>query len=354
MKTLIVGGNFGETPKESSVVHLLTAQMHGQTHVLNGGSFENIQNLDLSGYKLIIWMPNIENGYDKVYPKKDTGAILICSKVLRENRTEVDAISRIFQIHGNAVIAINSDSKPFTFNLIDTLGNSWVKTSNIQTLIQVIDEFVEWTLNSIRKGTKQIEAVDFDFSLYQEFVDINRQVADKFEVINSRFFGNCSTRCSKMFPTMKIDATHMVVSKRNVSKKRLTTDDLVLTRILEDGSIEYYGESKPSVDTPIQISLYRDFPNLNFMIHGHTYVEGGIFTENYFPCGDMREYNETRLHISTDFGVLNLVNHGFFMFSDTLEHLKEMVDKMVFNERNIGFENIKEISAGEQLFINNR
>jgi ribulose-5-phosphate 4-epimerase/fuculose-1-phosphate aldolase len=114
-----------------------------------------------------------------------------------------------------------------------------------------------------------------------------------------------------------------------------------LVRLLEDGSIEYYGESKPSVDTPIQISLYKDFPHVNYMIHGHTYVEGAEFTDNYFPCGDMREYYETRVLINQPFGVLNLVNHGFFMYADTLENLEEMVDKMVFMERNVGNETIK-------------
>lgn len=344
MATIIVGGNFGETPKASSVVNQIVKSIPYPVDVVNGGTFEDIESVDLSGYKLILWMPNIDNGYDKVYPKKDTGAILICSKVLRENRTEVDAITRIFQIHGNAVIAINSDTKPFTFNLIDALGNSWIKTTDIGELTKTIEDFVTWTSDSIRSRTRQLPAIDFDFTQYQEFVDINREVADKFEIINSRFFGNCSTRCSKMFPTYKVDATHMVVSKRNVSKKRLTTEDLVLTRIGEDGSIEYFGESKPSVDTPIQISLYRDFPNINYMIHGHTYVEGGIFTDNYFPCGDMREYHETKGLIKKDYGVLNLTNHGFFMFADTLENLRTMVDNMIFIERNVGFETIKKLN----------
>lgn len=254
--TIIIGGNFGEIPKASSVIEKLSKQLQCKT--INGGTIEELNNINLSGYKVIFWMPNISNEIEKHYPKKDVGSILICSKVLRDNRNEIDAVSRIFQVHGNAVIAINSDVTPFKFKLLDALGNCWVETSMLAILAGVIEKFVEWTNASIRKSTKQIDLVDFDFSQYERFVSLNRIVADKFEQVKGRYFGNCSTRCGLMFPSMKIDATHMIVSKRNVSKQRLGTDDLVLTRLLEDGSIEYFGNAKPSVDTPIQISLYRD------------------------------------------------------------------------------------------------
>lgn len=219
MKTIFVIGNFGVEPKESSVGKKLADLFDAD--IINGGSFEDIQNVNLTGYKLIFWMPNIDNGFDKVYPKKDTGSIMICSKVLREGRTEIDAISRIFQIHGNAVIAIKSDTKPFVFKLIDALGNAWVETSDLTQLHEAVNSLVEWTLGAIRKNTSNIGSIEYDFTPYQRFIDINRKVADKFEVVNGRFFGNCSTRCSKMFPTMKVDATHMIVSKRNVSVQRL-------------------------------------------------------------------------------------------------------------------------------------
>ncbi len=339
IKTILVGGNFGDTPKESSVIRKMAAFINNAT-VVNGGSFEDIKNIDLSGYSLIYWMPNIDNGYDKVYPKKDAGAVLICSKVLRENRTVVDAVTRIFQIGGNAVIAIESVGPFFRFSLIDALGNLWVNTSNLQTLTTSVTDLFFWTIGSIRQGTKHAGNVEFDFSYLQEFIDINRQVADKFEIINSRFFGNCSTRCSKMFPTARVDGTSMIVSKRNVSKKRLTTDDLVLTQMVGD-TIEYFGDSKPSVDTPIQIRLYQLFPEINYMIHGHTYVKGSSFTDNYCPCGDVREVEEVANLIKSDFGVVNLVNHGFFMFADTLENLRKMVDELEFVERLVGIEEVK-------------
>lgn len=39
---------------------------------------------------------------------------------MREGYTDIDAINRIFKMHGNAVIAIYNESNIFRFKLIDT------------------------------------------------------------------------------------------------------------------------------------------------------------------------------------------------------------------------------------------
>lgn len=352
MKTIVVGGNFGETPKESSIVKEIGRWL--ACDVVNGGTFEDIKDLSLKTYDLIIWMPNIDNSFEKVYPKKDIGAILICSKVSRGPDGELDAIARIFKMHGNSVILIESGVKPFIFKLIDALGNVWVDTSSIDNLMEGIEDFVGWTSWVERKRCVNVGLDEFDFSEHKEFVEVNKQLADKFEITNTRFFGNSSTRCTRLFPTMRKDQTHMIVSRRNVDKKRITTDDLVLTTFDMLDEIEgevsyygnwnvgYYGANKPSVDTPIQLRLYDLNPGINYMIHGHTYVKGAPYTESYYPCGDMRELSEIMdvLKNSEDDCVINLKNHGFLMIATTLEKLKEMADNLEFEERNVGFEKV--------------
>jgi len=340
-KTIIVGGNFGfglDTKKESSIVRKSSTFI--DCDVINGGTFEDLKNVNLSGYKLVIWMPNIDNGYNKVYPKKDIGSILIVSKVLREDRTEFDAITRIFKMHGNAVIAIDTSGSLHSFKLLDALGNVWVDTPNLETLCEGIITFMEWSSESIRKRCKKVDIVDF--SEYTEFMRLYKQVADKFESTNGRFFGNTSTRCMKMFPTMKIDETYMIVSRRNVDKKRITTDDLVLTTFGKNGDVEYFGDNKPSVDTPIQLALYSSFPGINYMIHGHSYIEDAPFTEDYYPCGDMRELAEIEKTIegSGNDSIINLKNHGFLIFASSLENLRLLINTIEFVERKVGFETV--------------
>lgn len=337
INSIIVGGDFKTTPKPSSVINKIAAFFDGT--VVNGGLPEDVQNIDISGKDLVIWAPNIDNEVDKHYPKKDVGSVLICSKVIREDRTDVDAIARIFKMNGNAVIAIYPGAT-FTFKLIDALGNVWYEGTDIPELCLAIINIYNWTKGSIRVRTNKS---DFDFAGecpdLEKLIDLNKIVADKFESIGSRYFGNVSTRCAKMFPSMRVDCEYILVSKRNVDKKRITAEDFVKVRY--DGTVvEYLGDNKPSVDTGIQSFLYQKNQFVNFMIHGHTYVEGYPYTDKYFPCGDMREAYEVDDFLVWGTGCINLTNHGFLIFANTIDDLEAIVDKMVFIPRKIGEEKV--------------
>ena len=121
MKTILIGGDFGNIPKSSSVINKLS-KFFDDVDIKNGGTLDDLK-INLDGFSLVIWSPNIDNEIDKQYPKKEKGSVLICTKVLRENRNYGDAVARIFKMNANAVITIESSSKPFKFQLIDALGN---------------------------------------------------------------------------------------------------------------------------------------------------------------------------------------------------------------------------------------
>ena len=328
-KTLIVGGTFGIKPKQSAIVQNLANLL--KADLVNGGTYEDLKNINLKNRNLIIWMANIDNKYEKTLLKKDKGTTLIISKVLRDNVTEIDAISRIFNFRANAVIAINKSNSTFNFKLIDALGNVWSDSDDLNSLKNSILNLKKWSSNSIREKTIQI----IDANLY-ELVKLNTIVADNFEKIKGRYFGNCSTRCSKLFPSVRTENS-IFVSRRNVDKNRLTVEDMV--KVYKHKTIIYEGNHKPSVDTPVQLALYEKFSQVNYMIHGHTYIENADFTNEYFPCGDMREVNGIgKLIDKKTSGVINLLNHGFLMFSDNLMNLKTLINVSKLIERKIGFE----------------
>jgi len=340
MKTLIVGGDFGDTPKPSSVVNKIAGTgFLGECDVMNGGSLSKIQNIDLEPYDLVLWFPNMSNKIAKLYPQKKQGAVLICSKVIREGYDDTDAVSRIFKMKANAVVSIISDEQPFKFKLIDALGNTWVTTSDLDFLSLEIVSFYDFTKGSIRLNSESVSKKRIDLSHLEEFVELNKQVADKSEAMGGRYFGNCSTRCEKMFPSTRLSGDQIVVSKRNVDKENLTVKDLVVCSLNATGDVEYVGYHKPSVDTPIQLTLYKAFPEINFMIHGHYHIKNNPVTKNYFPCGDMREYVELSNHINeagTNDGIVNLRNHGFLIYATTLDKLRELIDGAEFLKREIG------------------
>lgn len=338
MKSIIVGGNFGENPKASSIIQKLSDELDYKIlKVYNGGTLDTFKNIDLKTYDLVLWMPNISNEIKKIYPKKDKGSNLICSKVIREGTDEKEAITRIFRMHGNAVIAIYSDKKPFRFKLIDALGNLWIDTTDIKELSNSIKEFYDFSSSSIRYQSEQITDMKLDFlNEYSYFIELNKLAANNAEHMGGRYFGNCSTRCEKLFPSARVFNYEVLVSRRNIDKSRLTQDDLVLCK-LENNIIKYNGEHKPSVDTPIQLKIYNNFPEINYMIHGHYYIEDAPFTEHYFPCGDMREFNEIKkiLEKGEKNGKINLKNHGFLLYSSNISEMEKLIKFSIFQKRSL-------------------
>jgi len=352
MNIAIVGGNFGSNAKSSSVISKINDAFEyrdlrnmsiDEVTCINGGDIINdkhiIDNKLIQAHfiasqaDLVIWMPNISNEAEKDYPQKKTGAILICSKVMREGYTRVDAISRIFKMHGNAVIAIYKEDKIFRFELIDALGNIWYNGSEIIKLCYAIEDFVNFTQSAKRVQTRKR---DYDFVLsndnkiqLQGLIDANKKLQEYIMTsCGNRFFGNISTRCSKLFPSMRNGEVCMFVSPRNVDKSSITPDMMV--PYFEDDS--YMGERKPSVDSPTQVRLYQALPNINFMIHGHAVINGGSIvrtTNEYKLCGDINEVYEVlnTIHDVNDNNfIINLKNHGFLIGANNIESLNNVLE----------------------------
>ena len=339
MKVLIVGGN-PDKRIPSSIINKLAKEFQTRDNsvsVCNAYIPETI-----SGYNLVLWMPDIPNDHPKNYPVKDKGSVLICSKVMRKDTTEADAVTRIFKMHGNAVITINKRiPKVFEFKLIDALGNKWKKTSYISQLVKSLLKFYEWTdcqkRISFKRNSQSIPTnilQSYDIELDQKFIDLNTLIADKVESsLGTRFFGNFSTRCMKLFPSKRVDNNIFLFSPRNVDKKRITKDDFVLI-----DPPYFYGDRIYSVDAPCHIEIYKRYPDINYMIHGHAFLKYNEKasltvpeTENYYPCGDLREVKEITKLFDRGFRVINLKNHGFLIASKDLPTINDYIKEFAFN-----------------------
>jgi hypothetical protein len=341
MKTLIGGGNFGDNPKTSNIIKKIGFEFL-DSEIINGGNLENLPSTINSD--LIIWMPNISNENIKQYPKKSIGNVLIVSKVMREGYTDIDAINRIFKMHGNAVIAIYNESNIFRFKLIDALGNVWYNGTDLELLCYGIKNIYDFTKSAIRcktistcssricRNTKNDSNINkFELS---EFIDINKTLIKHIQnSCGERFFGNLSTRCSKLFPSTRNNGIY--VSPRNIDKEYISIDDMIYcTNGFVDNEVYFAGDRKPSVDTPIQLKIYEHCPQINYLIHGHAFIDGVIETQKYFLCGDLREATEVIEIIGNNkFGTLNLKKHGFLIYSDTIDNLKCIIKNLTFSYR---------------------
>lgn len=317
------------------IKYLLTDENNGNYNFKNLKINNGALPKDIKDNDLVLWMPDIDNEESKNYPVKDKGAVLVCSKVMREGYTLIDAVSRIFKMHGNAVIAIyKNEDRKFRFQLVDALGNIWVDTQDIKELCYSILDLYSWTKGSIRVSLKKAEdSVISDISSsdkekLQIFIDINKKLAYSVaEQCGNRYFGNYSTRCTKLFPSLRVDSD-ILVSPRNINKKTIEVNDMVP---IYKGM--YIGDRKPSVDTPVQLKIYNEVPWAHCMIHGHAYIEGDTpITKHYYPCGDMREAPEVISAIGMGKKTINLKNHGFLVVAESIEEMDKIISTLSFKK----------------------
>jgi len=327
MKSLVVGGNFGQDKKESKIAGIIASSLYAD--ILNGGDISDIpKNLE---HDLIVWIPNIQNYEDKQYPVKSQGSVLICSKVMRQETTKIEAISRIFKMQANAVICIYNKEQEYAFELVDALGNTWYLGVDIHSLCTRIIDLYNFIKSAVRINTRKSDLTSkvIVSSKLSNFIGINRDLAKRItNSCGSRFFGNISTRCKSLFPSMRHD--FFLFSPRNSNKESIMPEDMVQCYNKFD-SLFYIGDNKPSIDAPIQMDIYRNKVKINYLIHGHAFIKGAVTTKNYYVCGDLREAKEVKSIIHDNpFGFMNLRNHGFLIFSRKILELQNLIDGLEF------------------------
>ena len=89
MHILIVGGTFGDVPKKSGFIRKLSecdCFLEEDVLVQNGGKYEDLEDIirnQLGNYKVILWMPNVDNSKPKLVQeikKRCTTLLLVTSK----------------------------------------------------------------------------------------------------------------------------------------------------------------------------------------------------------------------------------------------------------------------------------
>jgi hypothetical protein len=192
----------------------------------------------------------------------------------------------------------------------------------------------------LRIGTERIEGAVPPVPEETGFFDYIRTAAQQFSgllpvpKIVERFVGNAAFRCSHGFPAFR-DGDIAFISRRNIDKASIGADGFVPV-ILTPGSgpktvYKYFGEHKPSVDTPIQAHLFATYPRIKYLIHGHVYVAGADFIDTLWPCGAYQEAGDIAEKIWDGHGpenvtrfVLNLKGHGFIAGADDYRYFESL------------------------------
>ena len=321
----------------------------------NGGNTNALETLVgiAAQHDVVLWMAHVpDNTLDKwvrEIKKINKATVLVTSKRNIDNAyNSADIVHHGLLCRSNLMVEIfNIPNGRYGARVVDPLGNLWFESEDFFEVGKAVGDRVNTLRTFTRVGSESIgEAIPFpDIPERDEFCGIIRAHADTFKELvpapkeMARFLGNASFRfrCTNGFPTIKANGK-IFVTRRNISKSMLDGSGFVACEpslwnmAAEQGQLlQYYGEGKPSVDTPVQIRLYNAMPEIRYCLHGHVYVKGAVLTESIVPCGAMEEVEEILAAVSYGLPgdkknhVVNLRGHGFIAMGNDLEFLNSLV-----------------------------
>ncbi|MBO5435144.1 class II aldolase/adducin family protein [bacterium] len=340
---------------------------------VNGGKYqtlidiaENNSEYNLKNYDVVFWFPNVDNDLPKFRDIKSVNpkCMLINSKRNDDEKYSFNELiqkSLVQKANMTFEFSKQSDGK-FKIRVFDPLGCVYADTTDIIEAVSCTLERLEYIMSITRQPTvnapedknlimkwyfDQFKQPEYKSDKIipvpdeQKFVDIVRHYAHKFQEFmphtckTERFIGNASLkpspnelikgRCGKGMPSFRHDGDYIFVSKRNIDKQFIELDNFVPV-YLEDDKLYYCGDEKPSVDTPVQVRLYKALPNINYVLHSHCYIEDAPFTLTAIPCGAIEEFDEIIKAIDLYFNnrnmscyALNLIGHGSIVMANNLD-----------------------------------
>ena len=352
-KILIVGGTFDRSQgKPSGLISKLSKYITDLTKdyitdVINGGNIEELKKYleRTPEYKFVFWFANVNNDEEKIRDVKSVAphSLLITSKrndFIDDNKQKYDfeeLLQRTLAIKANLCFEFcKIGEKVFNIKVFDPLGCVWYNGTNIESAVKATIDRLQYLASVTRKpsiNTTNVPDVIFN-DKDKEFLEFVKTSAETFHKIMclppdiKRFVGNASlrfktpTRCMNGFPAIRKN-DYVLMSKRNVNKIGITEKDFVPCFLNDNGEVMYGGDNKPSVDSPVQLVLFNKLPNIDYILHGHCYIENAPMTNKAVPCGAVEEVNEIMNIIENDndgtFFTINLKGHGCLIMANTTE-----------------------------------
>ncbi len=338
-KILFVGGTWDlKGGKSSKIVDIFSKNIPNST-LYNGGNYNDLEKIikSVADYDIVFWWADVDNKLPKIRNIKDINyKIMLVSSKRNDNNMYSDEqlLQKSLNMKANLTVEFSKNKDGFKMRVFDPLGNVWYEGYNIQDCSYYILERLDSIKDTTRLSTTKSQN-SYNITNNEEFFKIVREYATRFAVTifpdnTRRFLGNASFRCLKGFPSYR-NNNYIYVSRRNVNKEFVDKSDFVMA--YEDNDKIYYcGDNKPSVDTPVQVKLYRKLPNINYMIHSHCYIKNAPYTEHKLPCGALEEVLEIDKLIkeyydgdyNRSFYVFNLLGHGCIMMSSDPKKLENI------------------------------
>lgn len=236
--------------------------------------------------------------------------------------------------------------------VIDPLGNIWYVGTDMNDAIKAAKDRLTYLIKITRQRTFKSDsalALAWYFDSFKveeqesdnigEAADVEKDFLDVIHSFSKQIYPMMGVdlkehkrpeiRCAKTMPSFRYK-NKIFVSKRVVPDYLLRSGDFVEV-YMDSGKLIYFGEEKPSVDSPVHVRLYELLPNINYIVHMHEYIEGAPFTKTNNPCGAIEEYDAIEEAITEHYidnmcelYTVNLKGHGSVVMSSSIEKLQSI------------------------------
>ncbi len=345
---LFVGGTWNDNGGKPSSIMNSVSEFFPDADFYNGGCFSDLEQLSIEKYKKIVWFADVPNDKVKMVStikKRNPTCLLVTSKRNVDGKYSIHAlIAHALKNKSNLFLEFSKEGNQYIGRLFDPLGNVWVDSNDFVYIGSCLRKRMNEISNFVRiQSTREGNAIEVPEQ--PEFFSLIKNLAEVFHSLihgiqTDRFLGNASFRCERGFPSFKYNDL-IFVSKRNIDKRHIERDGFVAVVPNLDLGVRYYGEFKPSVDTPIQIKLYDFYKNVKFALHSHVYIKDAVKTERVLPCGVLEEFDEV-IKLFPDEKIsnfaINLKGHGSLVLSDSVEFIKEQkfISRPIPESQNLG------------------
>lgn len=337
-KMLLLGGNWVEDIRESGYISKLYKELKKFLNLeyKNGGTQEELDFYfnKLDEYSVVFWFVNIPNTYEKSVDQiklKYQNILLVTSKNNLDGKySNMEIVSRLLKVKANLGIVFTKKNEKIAATVMDPLNNVYCfEEEDVFSVATALATRVNNLLTFTRRSSIQVGS-SLTVPDDPEFFELARNFAETFHSLihpehTERFLGNLSFRCEEGFPSFMKEGI-IYVSRRNVDKRQIGKESFVPILMRSDAeSVLYFGDNKPSVDSPTLVELYNFYKEIRYTIHSHVYVEGAPFTLKKIPCGAMEEVEEIK-YIFKDGNqfnfAINLLGHGSIVFAKDLDYLR--------------------------------
>jgi len=340
MRTLVICGTFDDNNgKPSNYMSQMFSGGENTSYYVNGGSWKELEKRFrelVESVEAVYWFPNIPNDKPKLVEeikKINPKCLLVTSKNNTEYKyTHKDLVARALNAKSNLLVEFRKKGGVFTATLHDPLGNVFLTDESRPWEVRIAIEKRLETLRSFGRMRSIRVGPALAVPDEAEFFGIVKEQAEKFHTLihavnSDRLLGNASFRCERGFPGFRHEDI-IFVSQRNIDKRFIGREGFVgVQQEYDTDQVKYYGDVKPSVDSPIQIRLFHHYTNIKYILHSHTYIKDAIITEDVIPCGAIEEFHHI-VHLVPDQGIenfyINLRGHGSLVLAKDLNFMRSV------------------------------